>query len=436
MNKKIIGLLVAIATISGLVQPALATEISPFTYIDIVETPAPTGQVLGTSTSTTTTTTYTCNLSTLSIANTGFYGRYYNMSENDPGMERNTRAYDKELKVGGANYWYSEQYRAFDRVDKDLNFGGDFYPVNTGKVGDPLNFGTHWRAVVKVEESKNYKFSITSDDDSWLLIDNQVVINNGTGATRPRGRSGSTYLEEGYHLFDIYFAQRGLSGSYFSFKNAYSELTYYPLSPGCTVTDFVNHAVKNNSGGSGSGNGRVLGSSTSAYTPAIALYKTANSPAVYAIYANGFRHYITSPTSFYNYGYSFADVQTVSEAKLNSYPDVRLVRTPDDEAIYFIYTRADKQWLKIPIPSPTAFVSYTQNHWGNVVIIDELDRNAYPDAELITANSGDTIYLLKNGEKRRFASIDVLLRLNYNPAEVVSVSQAHLDAYKTGALIQ
>jgi fibro-slime domain-containing protein len=435
MIKKTIGLFMI--SLLGF-QPVLASEVSPFTYIDIVQNPAPAGQVLGTSTSTTApttiTTTYTCDSSTLNTSTSGFYGRYFNMSETDIGMKGDTRAYNTQLRVGRDNYWYGENYHAFDRIDADLNFGNNFFPVNTGKAGDPYNFATHWRAVVKVNESKTYKFSTKSDDDSWLLINNQLVIDNGGGATGPRNRSGDIYLNEGYHLFDIYFSQRGVSGSYFSYKNSANELTYYPLSPGCTITDFTNRAtnvtVTNNNGG------RVLGASTSNYTPAIALYKTANSPAVYAIYANGYRHYITSPTSFYNYGYSFSDVQTVSEAKLNSYPDVRLVRTPDDETIYFIYTRADKQWLKLPIPSPTAFVSYTNNHWGNLVIIDELDRDAYPDAELITANSGDTIYLLKNGEKRRFDSLASLLRLNYNPAEVVSVSQAHLDAYKTGLIIE
>lgn len=169
---------------------------------------------------------------------------------------------------------------------------------------------------------------------------------------------------------------------------------------------------------------------------ALALYKASDSPAVYAIYANGYRHYITNPTAFYNYGYSFADVQTVSRAKLDSYPDVRLVRTPDDTTIYFLYTRADRQWLKLPIPSPTAFVSYTNNHWGNLIVIDQIDRDAYPDAKLITADKSGTVYLLDNGVKRKFTSREVLLRLDYNPAEVVNVSQTHLDAYKTGPNIQ
>lgn len=436
MFKKTIGLLIVLTVLASGMQPALATEVSPFTYIDIVQSPAPTGQVLGTSTSSTTTTTqittsYTCDVSTLSTSHNGFYGRYFNMSETDPGMGKNTRAYDKQLQVGGSNYWYAENYRVFDRVDADLNFGSNFFPVDTGKIGDPLNFATHWRAVIKVDESRSYKFSTRSDDDSWLLINNELVVDNSTGAVNPRSRSGSIYLEQGYHLFDIYFAQRGVSGSYFSYKNTNSGLTYYPLSPGCTVTDFINYATNTNNNG-----GRVLGTSASAYTPAIALYKTANSPAVYAIFANGFRHYITSPTAFYNYGYSFDDVQTVSEAKLNSYPDARLVRTPDDEKIYFIYTRADKQWLKIPIPTPTAFVSYEQNEWGNVIVIDQLDRNAYPDAELVTANNGETVYLLKDGEKRRFVSRSALLNLDYNPAEVVNVSQAHLDSYKTGTAVE
>lgn len=434
MFKKITRYITATSLLfTFLTVPVFAEEISPFAYIDIQpqiqQTPSnQVGQVLGVST-----TLPVCDTTSLSLYQSGFYGQYYNMSETDPGMKSNTTSYNKNLKIGGDNYWYQDSYRVFDRIDTNLNFGKNFFPVNTGKVGDPYNFAVHWSAVVNIQQEGKYKFTLKSDDDSWLLIDNETVINNGGGAVNARTRSGSVNLTAGYHQVDIYFSQRGVSGSYFSFSDNNENLVYRALPSGCTVNNFTSVNQSNGGGRVNNTGGRVLGASTSAYTPAIALYKTANSPAVYAIYANGYKHYITSPTSFYNYGYSFSDVQTVSEAKLNSYPDVRLVRTPEDETIYFIYTRADKQWLKIPIPSPTAFVSYTQNHWGNVVIIDELDRNAYPDAELITANNGNTIYLLKNGEKHRFASIEVLRRLDYNPAEVVSISQSHLDSYKTGA---
>ncbi|MFA5954296.1 MAG: PA14 domain-containing protein [Patescibacteria group bacterium] len=366
----------------------------------------------------------------------GFYGQYYNMAESDPGIQGNIYAYTTE--EGPNNYWYGKDYFVFSRVDQNINFGDNFMPVNTGKAGDPFHFATHWRSGIVVPTTGTYTFKVTANNDAWLYIDGNLLINLGNSY---RGANGTkdVSLTEGVHELNIYFAERSRPYSVFKF-DAPTSLYYAPLPPGCSVDDVPLTGAPTPPAGSGTNNdstthGTVLGASTTGYTPAVALFKTAESPAVYAIYANGYRHYITSPTAFEKYDYHYNQIKTVSQTTLDRYPESRLVRTPEDATIYFIYTRKERQWLKINMPSPTAFVSYPQNQWGNVAVVDALDINAYPNANLIKTDKDPGIYLLQDNQKRLFLSADVFNALDYSWSEIVTVSTEHLNSYATGSPI-
>jgi len=374
----------------------------------------------------------------------GFYGQYYNMSEDDPDM---IALYDgtpipNEI-VGGNNYWYAQEYFAFTKIENDLDFGSRFFPVNEGKRGDPYFFAIHWRGAMRVDTTKSYTFTMTSDDDSWLIIDGQVVLDIN-GIHPAKTQKGTVSLTAGLHEVEIYFAERGRNSSTFRFKPSQS-INFIPLPPRCTLNDVpttlggtnnTNNTGNNNNsnnGNTGNANGRVLGATTVGYTPAVALYKTANNPDVYAIYENGWRHYISSPAAFSNYGYDFKNIKTVSLETLNRYQEARLLRTPENPTIYFLSSRPNKQWLKINIPSPTAFISYPQNYWGNVIIIDELDINSYPSATLVQAKNSSEVYLLENGKKRLFLNKEVLNSLGYSQSEILIISPEHLNSYSTGS---
>jgi hypothetical protein len=202
--------------------------------------------------------------------------------------------------------------------------------------------------------------------------------------------------------------------------NPDTRLKFYPLPDGCELSDVED--VR----------GQVLGSSTLEYTKAVALYKTADSPDIYAIYANGQRHYISGPTAFGHYGYAINRVKTVSRETIEKYREANLVKVAGTDTVYYLYQRPDHQWLKLAIPSATVFISYANNSWGNIITIDQADLTTYPDAQLITKIGGDTVYLLDGNIKKPFATFATLKQLGYNPAEIISVNQAHLDAYTNG----
>lgn len=192
--------------------------------------------------------------------------------------------------------------------------------------------------------------------------------------------------------------------------------------------------------------GQVLGTSTidvigqnnngsnNKYTKATALYKVAGKPDVYAI-LNGQKHYISSPAVFNRYGYKWSDVKTVSQQELDKFPAARWLRSSDASTVYYIFQRPQGQWLKIAIPTPTVFISYPQNYWGNVVVVDQDDINAYPNATLVKTSDAPGIYLIENGYRRLFVSANSFEQRGYNWADVVVISQAHLDSFLPGATL-
>lgn len=181
------------------------------------------------------------------------------------------------------------------------------------------------------------------------------------------------------------------------------------------------------------GQPRVLGATNSKYTPAVALYKTADSPRVYALLANGKKHLILNPNIFTAYAYRWSDIQTIDTQKLNSYTDVTLVKTPDNSAVFYLYRQ---QGLKIALPSATIFESYVQNRWQDVTLLAETDLQNFTTARLVKVTNDQRIYLLENNQKRLINSENAFKRLGLKWSEIVTINQAHLDSYPTGAVIE
>ena len=119
------------------------------------QTVATTGKVLGVS-----------NLDIDFSNQSGFYGMYYNLTPSHPDVDIPKSKRKSLTKIASENDWYSDQYFSFERVDKDLNFGKSFLPVNDNKKGDPYDFAVYWRAVIYAPEDDYYEYQISSDDDS------------------------------------------------------------------------------------------------------------------------------------------------------------------------------------------------------------------------------------------------------------------------------
>ena len=367
----------------------------------------------------------------------GYFGLYYSLPDNHPDVE--LPAGSAWTKVGRQNDWYNANYLSFSRIDKQLNFGDNFFPI----PGKSNHFAVNWRAVMLVPENGNYTYSLTSDDDSWLLIDDQLVSNLG-GLHPAKTENRTVQLTAGYHKLEIFYADRRHYGATFRFIPD-SRLKFNPMPDGCSIQNIIDYSHLQNSGYTGN-TGQVAGAEydpnsvylngpNPKYTLMKALYKTNDSPDVWAILATNQRLYITSPASFNEYGLNWNKIKTVSRKTLESYPVASLVKLPDNPEVYYLHQRAEKRWLKLLIPTGTVFVSYPGNYWGNVARINSLDYAQYPTATLIKVSGKSTIYNISGNTKRPYSSDAAFRGAGNNWADISPVSQIHADSYLDGPAI-
>lgn len=373
----------------------------------------------------------------------GFYGYYYNHTSDE--AEFSLPAYTSWSKSGRQNYWYDEAYYSFSRIDRILDFGS-FNGVNESKQGDPNHFAVNWRAVMVVPTSGTYTFTMASDDDSWLFIDDRLVIDSG-GLHGAEEKTVTVQLNKGRHKVEIFYADRRGPGASFVF-NGNGSLEFIPLPLNCNDLNggsSQNSGSQNNTGNqtnnevvpsSTDTNNKYVCNSNLGYTKFVALYKTAARPDIWAITENGKRHYITSPAAFAKYGCSWDQVQIVSQSKLESFSSARLVRTLENPTIYYLFQRPQTQWLKIDIHSPSIFISYPTNNWGDVVRIDQLDINEYPDAKYVKSSRYANVYLLENGNRYWIRSEAALKRLGVDYVDIVTINDYHLQSFPFGGTIE
>lgn len=76
----------------------------------------------------------------------------------------------------------------------------------------PEQFSVRWTGFLNVGRSGLYTFTTMSDDGSFLMVDNRVVVNNG-GPHRLTTRSGSIQLDPGSHYLELRYVQFAAASS-------------------------------------------------------------------------------------------------------------------------------------------------------------------------------------------------------------------------------
>ncbi len=363
---------------------------------------------------------------------TGYYGQYF-LTNSDYSVSSSKTINDFD--------WQSSDKFKMARIDQNVVFGSKFYALGNDVDNQPIHFFAYWRAIIDVPADGSYSYSLSSDDESWIYIDG--VLDSKLGSNQGKLGKKTITLKQGPHALEMYFVFRGRTGSTFSFVMD-EKIKTYPWPNSCKITEVYKY--KSSSTGASASQTVISGSKTdtnqsgsvvrvagaeySYYSQATALLKTKESPDVYAI-INGQKHYISSPTAFNEYGYDWNKIKTVCTEQLAQYPDARLIKLPDQDTVYFLYQRSERKWLKITLNSPTVFVSYSANYWGNIIKVNKYDLESYPDVKLIKTKTDSSVYYLENNLRRQ-VSDEVFQDKGFNPAEVVEVSQIHMESYKLG----
>ncbi len=193
-----------------------------------------------------------CNLSLdcQYVPGSGWWGEYFNYSTSHPDIEINPVPGVTPTPI--EHDWYDEAHRTHEQIDGNLEFSiTDWYPYDgtiyedkEGYIHDYF-FGAHWRSKVNANSSGDYSYSIASNDDSWVLLNGVVVVNN-SGVHESIIQTGDISLLAGDNIIDIYFADRHSTstGSGLSFDFDDNRLSFTPWPEGCGETLLCNSNIQ------------------------------------------------------------------------------------------------------------------------------------------------------------------------------------------------
>ncbi|MDD5749742.1 MAG: PA14 domain-containing protein [Patescibacteria group bacterium] len=167
----------------------------------------------------------------------GWWAQYFNLSVNHPDMEVNP--YPGPTASPHQHDWYDDIYKTHEQIDPNLNFpvsmwfpyDGTIWEDKEGFAHD-YHFTIRWRAKVTAPANDYYDYSLASDDDSWVLRNGLVVVNN-SGTHAAFTKTGTIFLSAGDNIIDIYFAERHTVESGFNFRFFDTSLVITPWPEGC-----------------------------------------------------------------------------------------------------------------------------------------------------------------------------------------------------------
>ncbi len=172
------------------------------------------------------------------VPGSGWWGEYFNYPKSHPDMEVNP--YPGPTPTPTEHNWYDNTYKTHEQIDANLllpvsmwfPYDGTQWENKEGYAHDYF-FGGHWRARVTAPSAGNYSYGLASDDDSWVLLNGIVVVNN-SGTHAAFTKTGDIYLAAGGdNIVEVYFAERHTVESGFRFYFNDQNLIITPWPEGC-----------------------------------------------------------------------------------------------------------------------------------------------------------------------------------------------------------
>ena len=138
-------------------------------------------------------------------------GEYFVLPGNHPDVEH--------INVAGELMWYSSAGKHRVRLEKtvtqSLPFVFDsFYPDGRGADGGDNGFlAVHWNGCFTLPKAQSIGFNLGSDDDSWVFVDGNLVVDNGGVKPLADAPFQVAHLAAGSHVFDVFYADRHTSAA-------------------------------------------------------------------------------------------------------------------------------------------------------------------------------------------------------------------------------
>lgn len=144
----------------------------------------------------------------------GWRGQYSNLSIDHPHVL--PRPAEKPAPTDPAllDWW---DRTAFEQFDATLDHGNNWWPLDEGLEGDPSYFAVRWHAWLRAWEDTTVEFTLGSADDSWVVVDGQIVADNSGIQDFVRERF-TVSLDSGQYPIEVFFAHRASEVSAMSFR--------------------------------------------------------------------------------------------------------------------------------------------------------------------------------------------------------------------------
>ncbi len=158
----------------------------------------------------------------------------------------------------------------------------------------------------------------------------------------------------------------------------------------------------------------------------INIVSVAESPEIYML-DRGQKHAFPSLAVFYDYGYSLAMIQPITQDQLDKYPRAKLFKVQGDAKIYYL---TESGLMRQVFDTKKLFDLYGDRP-EDVITISRKEFNFYPTNEYVYQYSPlnkDVFQVTAAG--KRYLTPMAVLRLGIRADQIAPVSKAELDSYK------
>ena len=159
----------------------------------------------------------------------------------------------------------------------------------------------------------------------------------------------------------------------------------------------------------------------------INIVSVAESPEIYEL-INGQKHAFPSLAIFYDYGYTLAMIQPITQDQLDKYPRADLVKVQGSSNIYYL----TENGMLRQIYNPSKILPLYGDSTSKVVTISRKEFNMYPTNEYVYQESPlnlDVFQVTSTG--KRYLTPMAVARLKIQPNQIAPVTKAEIDSYKT-----
>lgn len=137
----------------------------------------------------------------------GFVGEYTNLPADHPDVEPGLLPLEADPAM--LDWWDAPSFQSFS---PNLDFGGNWWPVDEGLEGDPAYFAVKWTSWLRAWDDTTMTFTLGAADDVWIYVGDELVWSQ-TGIHEFEPETYSVPLEAGQYPFEVRFAHRsGESG--------------------------------------------------------------------------------------------------------------------------------------------------------------------------------------------------------------------------------